>query len=125
MQQGREVNELGDDRELASGLAHRMAKAGRRQEQRERADALAAGLEQVARRFGRRARPLAHRGGEQLVDARHVLAEERVNVREPAGRHVPRPRGGGRVTELFDGDGGFQGRLPARSGGAAQLFKMI
>ena len=81
----REVHELGDDREIAR-RSRRRAEARRREEHRERTNALAAGLEQVRRGLRGRRHALAHEARELLVDDGDVRPEQRVHLGQAVRR---------------------------------------
>ena len=83
------MHELGHDREVAR-RGRRRAEARRRQEHRERSNALAAGLEQVRRGLRRGRQALAHETRQLTVDDRHVRPEH-AHAPRPGGRRRDRP----------------------------------
>ena len=81
VKQGRVVNELGHDGELARRVAE-SAEAGGAQQERERPDALAPAFEQVPSRVRRRARAAFGSAREPAFDPGEVLAEQRLKLGE-------------------------------------------
>ena len=103
----RQVPKLGDDGVLARGRRD-LAETRRREENGQRTDTLAPGLEEVLRRVGGRNEPLPRRGAELPLDPDHVGPEERMGVREAAYGALADAVYGRGLAERCDGGSRFE-----------------